>query len=227
MSESVVLVCVAGGETYVRYAEQLMESAHEFFRPTDQVELAILPGVEGWPIGTECRHGIFADWLATNEHDYAFLIDADMRFTGHVTGAILPRQGVGIVAVRHPGYIGIPRSAFPYETRRDSTAFVPADKGERYYAGGFVGGSHAAIYYLSRRIELMIEVDRVSGIEIQWHDESCLNRILALEPPAVALDPRFCCPADATWYRTFWERDYSVDARITALDKTQAERGAR
>jgi histo-blood group ABO system transferase len=226
MSRPLVALVTVASESYRDFAADLMDSAREHFLPGHDITFATLPGVEGWPAGTECRHGIFARWIDEHEPDVAFLCDADMLFESAVSAAEVLPASPGIVATLHPGYVGQPRAALPYETRPESRAYLSPDEGEHYYAGGFVGGTRAEILALSQAIDLMIREERVEGREIQWHDESCLNRLLYETPPVLTLSPAMCYPDhDAYYVNTLWGERYA--RQLVALDKSPAERVGR
>lgn len=204
-----------------------MESAQENFLPDHHCHFAILDGVEGFPVGTECRHGIFHRWLRDRLWDWAFLVDADMLVTEPVRAEEIIPGRPGIVATLHPGYIGMPRLMLPYENNADSCAYMSPHAGDFYYCGGFVGGSRAEILALSYQIDAMIFRDRHAGVETRWHDESCLNFRLAVDRPVLTLDPGFCHPANDEYYvRGVWGGE-TYPRKITAIDKTPAQRVGR
>lgn len=207
---STCLICVVSGEVYERYAERLMESARKFF-PGDG---KILCGREGWPDATLYRYHAVCEenWSG---YDYLYLCDADMRFEAPVEDEIFS----SLVATQHPGYVT--RKDLPYEDRPESAAYVR--KGTVYYAGGFVGGTRAAFLDLAHGIVNQIEQDDRNGITARWHDESHLNRQLALLPPTRTLSPSYCFPDDASGYP--WLD--GMKRILVAVDKTPAERNGR
>jgi Glycosyltransferase family 6 len=228
------LVTVVTGERYHRFAADMIESARQHFRPTNEVKFLTLRGREGpWPTGTMYRHHALARFFdvrspLSESFDFVYLIDADMRFEGEVGAEVLPPNGVGITATLHPGYVGKAEAELPFERRLQSYAYVPPGEGLAYYAGGFVGGDRPTMFRLSNVIAGIVDADVTNGRTPLWHDESCLNKELWLNEPATILDPRYCCPDNAAWYQsTVWDTDYRADARIVALDKTSDERGDR
>jgi histo-blood group ABO system transferase len=227
MSEPKVLFGVVASNSYWSFAKELERSLRK--NVSGNFGVVIFQGVEGWPIGTECRHGIFAGWLEREEYaewDLAFLLDADMLCEDpFLVDQIVPSTP-GIVAVLHPGYVGMPRAMLPYEDRPESRAYMP-DSGTEYYCGGVIGGTRKEMIALSRKVAEMIEQERNEGREIRWHDESCVNRILAETPPALILSPAWCHPQGDAYYReSVWGgRDYP--RYLTALDKQPELRGNR
>lgn len=203
------LIAVVSGEVYVRYAQQMSFSAATFF-PGD---VRLVPGRIGWPDATLYRyHALLEeDWSG---YDYLYLSDADMLWEAPV-GDIFGE----IVATEHPGYVG--KKDLPYEGRPESTAFVA--KGERYYAGGFVGGEREAFLDLCRKMVFAIDEDAEHGLTAVWHDESHLNRILHDSPPTKVLPPSYSYPDDDSGYP--WLKHYP--RILVALDKTAEERGDR
>lgn len=226
MTDPIVALVTVASPSYMAFADDLMESAEENIRGVfDWYKLA---GEEGWPCGTECRHGIFANWLTNgDEYDVAFLLDADMLVEEPFDLADILPPKPGIVATLHPGYVGMPRHILPYESRPESRAFIPDDQGDFYYAGGVIGGTREELLVFSRCVDQMIRDERDDGREVAWHDESCVNAILAVAPPVLTLDPSFAHPdADAHYVRNIWGgRDYP--RHIVCLDKAPAERVGR
>lgn len=208
------LISVVSGEVYERYAKDLRNSARNFF-PGVAVSLE---GRSGWPDATLYRyHAILENEKRFSYYDYLYLCDADMRFETHVGDEIY----APLVAVQHPGYFRLQRN-LPYENRYESAAFIRGARGT-YYAGGFVGGERDAFLDLARRIAEQIDADDEKGIVARWHDESHLNKQLALYPPTVTLPPSYCYPDDASAYP--WLKPFP--RILVALDKTPAERGER
>jgi len=208
---SVALICVVSGQSYIRYAEGLFESAEEYLDLPFKSYL--LGGREGWPDATLYRYHTILErgW----EEDYLFLCDADMLFENDVGEEILGE----LVATQHPGYVT--RKDLPYETRARSAARVLS--GDTYYAGGFVGGERETFLILCERIRDQINHDYDHEVMAVWHDESHLNRVLSIVKPSVTLSPSYCYPDDA--------RDYpwleGLERKLVALDKTLAERVGR
>lgn len=221
---TVVFVTVAS-LSYLAFAHDLGESLFE--NVSGSFYWKVLEGEEGFPIGTECRHGVLAEWLPTCGHDVVFLLDADMLVEEPFHVAEMLPDRPGIVATRHPGYVGMPRVMLPYEDRPESLAFVEEGYGLTYYCGGVVGGTRAELLNTSLAIDRMIALEREAGREIRWHDESCLNYLLAHVPPVKALDPSFAHPDNDTYYVNHVWGGRSYGRKIVALDKSPEQRVGR
>ncbi len=224
MGESTALCVVVGGAIYEQYAAQLIDSARDFFHPTEHIEFHTIPGDEGWPNGTMMRYHHLLDNLP--DTDYIFHIDADARFEFPVGPEILP---VGwMTATAHPGYVNKHRDEWPFEDREDSRCYVAPERRRQYICGGFLGGSFTSFQVFARAVAAKIDYDLSIGITPKWHDESAANAVIAAYGdgrPNVLLSPAYAYPDDASWYRTWWPHEY--DRKIVMLDKTQAERGDR
>lgn len=221
---SVGLIAVTTGELYARYARRMFASAADHFRPSADVAFRRLNGREGpWPAGTLYRYHAILDNAAELEFDYLFMCDADMCFEGGVGAEILAD---GVTATQHPGYVGMPPEALPFERRETSTAFVRAGAGERYCAGGFIGGARDAFLQMAKTIALAINDDCAAGVVATWHDESQMNRYLVHNEPARVLSPAYCHPEHDEWYRSaLWPEEYP--RLLVALDKPNSEREGR
>ncbi len=226
MSESTALVAVAGGETYIRYAEALMESAREFFHPTPRIELIVLDGFDTWPAGTMMRyHRLLQEKIKT---DYLFMVDADMLCVGAIGDEILPsaERQFAITVTQHPGYVGSPPYPPQFEDREESACYLSPEKRGTYFCGGFVGGERGEFQDLARMIVKRIDQDLSNEIVPRWHDESALNcAVRHYYGDRIELSPSYCFPEDSSWYETWWPERY--EPKIQAVDKTHAERGAR
>lgn len=219
------LVTVVSGDAYVKYANELFDSAREFFRPTEQVDCLTLEGREGWPSATMFRHHVVLEnWVHLRSADFVFLIDADMLIRQPVGPEILSPVD-GVTATLHPGYVGKHFSELPYESRTESGSYVNAAEGDAYFCGGLVGGERAGYKWLASQIRERIDFDVNRGVTPVWHDESALNRVLSVTPPEVVLPPAYCHPTNDSWYRTFWPENYPTI--IEALDKPEHERHGR
>lgn len=219
---AVCLAAVVSGDAYVRYAEQLADSAAEYFHPDGDVGFLCLEGREGWPAATMYRYHVLLEQRRQLERfDHVFLVDADMRFEAPVGGEVLGRM----VGTLHPGYVRKPASALPLERRADSEAFVRKQRGNVYYCGGFVGGETRTFLAVASSIKAGVDLDARKGLTAVWHDESHLNAALNFRAPDVVLPPSYCYPDDDSNYVTWWPQPY--ERILVALDKPEHERRGR
>lgn len=228
------LLVIATGELYHRYARNLIASAEKFFVPHDTVVFTEMdPTTDplrkrnlfktvyqsdlGFPRATLMRYHIFLGSKELLEtYDQLFYCDADMLFVAPVTEQEIFSSG--ITATEHPGYLGT--SGTP-ERRLESTAFCPGV--DRYYCGGFQGGSSKMYLEMAEILKVRIDEDDQRGIKAIWNDESHYNRYLRENPPAKILDPSFCYPENdpKDYYKGIWERAGRgpFEPKLLALDK--------
>jgi hypothetical protein len=142
---------------------------------------------EPWPFTTLRRFDYFLrakDLLDGN--DYCFYIDVDSIFIRDINEHLLPSSG--IIGTIHPGlYFG---NGTP-DRNPESKAFIPTGSNNRYFCGGFFGGSFEAFIKMSETIKSNIEDDLSRGVMAIWHDESHLNRYLYDNPPGLTLEHPF------------------------------------
>lgn len=222
----IALCAIATGKKYHKYAEPLIESAAKFFPPhefilfsdrepqllkTDQ-HLQQIPWPEmGFPRATLYRHRIYMDWMTNfSRFDYIFNIDIDMLMVAPIKEEEICAQG--LTATLHPGFIG--RRGSP-ETRSESRAYLP--NADRYFCGGFSGGSYKEFLTMALNVSLDIIEDDRHGIRAIWNDESHLNRYLFDHPPALVLSPSFCYPEDYAGQYGWAPGTY--EPKILCLDK--------
>jgi len=167
----------------------------------------------GWPHDTLMRFHMFSS--AKNllcKCDYLFFINANLIINVPIDEQILPMEE-NYMGVLHPGFFNKRRSRFTYETRRQSTAFIPFFKGKHYFMGGFNGGKAEYFIKMSETLMKNIEQDLKNGIIAIWHDESHLNRYFWEHRKEVKiLNPEYGYPEG--WNLPF-------EAKITILDKSK------
>lgn len=193
------LLCIGTGRRYQDFAEQMIQSARQFFPTHDSIvwtdtefkssaDHLFLTRITGYPASTLYRYKIFLtqrELLST--YDQLFYCDADMRWVAPA-GDIFSD---GITATLHPGFYVNNRPGTP-ERRRESTAFLRDNS--FYYCGGFNGGCADAFLQMADAIDTHIAKDDANGIMAVWHDESHLNRYLFHNPPLKVLSPAYCYP---------------------------------
>jgi histo-blood group ABO system transferase len=201
-------VAIIATANYRVFAGPLIRSIRRNFLPGHDVTVFLFtdgdfppaPGLKvipvehtAWPGMAIRRYSIFREHAAEfMEMDYLYYLDADMRVTMQVGEEILG----DLVGVTHPGYYDKPREKFTYETRRQSTAFIAAHEGSRYFCGACQGGKTADYLRAVRHLAEKIDEDDRNGIVARWHDESHWNRYLIDHPPSLILSPSYCCYPD-------------------------------
>lgn len=125
-------------------------------------------------------------------YDYLYHLDLNTRVQVAVGEEIFGN----LVGVEHPWYFDKTRRDFLYETRKESSACVEPDEGERYFYVRLQGGNPNAFLQASKVIAERIETDRARGITARWKDEAHWNRYLIDHPPSVVLSPAYCCFPD-------------------------------
>ncbi|XP_068106026.1 histo-blood group ABO system transferase-like [Hyperolius riggenbachi] len=130
-----------------------------------------------------------------HEVDYLVCVDVDMKFTDDVGVEILS----DVFGTLHPGFYGTARQHFTYERRPESTAYIPSDEGDFYYAGGYFGGTVEEVYKLTSYCHDAIIKDKENHLEARWQDESYLNKYFVYHKPTKILSPEY-----------LWDNNYGV-----------------
>lgn len=163
-----------------------------------------------WPFSTLMRFEFFAKSREVlSQYDYLYYCDVDMKFVSCVGDAIIG----DLVATQHPYFYNVDRAKFSYEANPSSAAYVPANLGSHYFAGGFFGGTSKAFISMSHILQERIDRDLKKGYIAKWHDESHLNWYFAHNPPQRILDPGYCYPERA---------NLPFAAHLLALEKDHA-----
>lgn len=217
-----LLLLIATGESYHQYIRPLLASADEFFVPHETLLLTDCPndfGVHqvykanaGYPETTLKRYHSFLEYGDfISQFDNCFYIDIDALFVKPVGAEIFSD---GITATLHHGYLHKPISSV-IERNPQSAAYLPS--ASSYYCGGFNGGASATYLGMADAICAGIDADARKKIVAMWHDESHLNKYLAMHPPAKVLDSSYGYPET--------ELETPNNAKIVFLEK--AWRGGR
>lgn len=167
-----------------------------------------------WPLITLFR---FATFLKVEEElekcDYVMFSNANMVCKEVVSKEeFLPRREKGEVlsVTEHPGYFGAGKICFPYERRKESSAYVSYNAGEHYVIGAMFCGTSEAFLRMSKTLKYNIEEDLKKNIIARWHDESQLNRYIISKPGIRFLSPSYCYPCGM---------EVSYEAKIAAVSK--------
>lgn len=151
----------------------------------------------GWPDNTLKRYHLFLNYCDLwQDCDYVFFFNANLVFQQEITAAeILPGPTEQLVAVQHPGFFNKTRKKFTYETDPQSAAFIPADRGRYYFAGGLNGGRTAAFRKAAETMRDSINRDAERQLVAIWHDESHWNKYLLDRSDLKILSPAYLYPA--------------------------------
>ncbi|XP_053551695.1 histo-blood group ABO system transferase-like isoform X2 [Bombina bombina] len=224
---------------YVVFIKTFIETAEQFFmvghkvnyyvftdRPTEVPSLPLkegrrlvvleVPSYQRWQEVSMRRMEMIRNYsrqLFINEVDYLACVDVDMRFSDEVGVEILS----DVFGTLHPGFYGSSRQHFTYERRPQSEAFIPADEGDFYYAGGFFGGRVEEVYKLTNVCHNAMMTDKGKSIEAIWHDESYLNKYFLYHKPTKILSPEYL------WDNGFGTRDFLKRRRFVAVPKNHNE----
>lgn len=226
---SIVLNVIATNK-YISFLEDLSKSVSQFFFKNYQVTIIVHSNLnledklvnsykhiifvhnfidhEAWPFTTLKRFHYF---LKAKEEilrsDYSFYIDVDALFIGEINTKILPDSGM--FGTIHPC---LKEGCGTPERNPDSKAYIPFGSNNRYFCGGFFGGSSDEFIRMSESIYADIEDDLSRGIIAIWHDESHLNRYFYHHPPALVFDNPFAIAENIT--------DIKNDSAVLFLDKS-------
>lgn len=216
---------------YAHFIDPLIKSANKFFMDGFDVTIYLFTDSEEkprdterikvihvnithvrWPYPTLWRYKIFNRYRDLFDDDYLYYIDVDMLFVDTVGVEIIP-EGDGLTVVQHPGFVG---GGGSWEQRPKSTAFTPPELRNKYYAGGFNGGTKLQYLTMCKVLDKNIDKDADNSIMAEWHDESHMNRYMAFRNPKV-LTPSHCFPEDS------WGDKLKYKKRILALSKDHKE----
>ncbi len=170
-----------------------------------------------WPDASLLRYKIFDQYSLHLNSEYTMHLDADMLIHNDFIAPLrnlITEYDISLVA--HPGYFrpkGFKRVEFylknldylsrdlksmvliggvgSWETKKDSSAYVPRNRRRVYVCGGTWIGKSSSIKKLFSELAGDVERDKKSGTMAIWHDESHLNR-WAAENNFNLLSSSFC-----------------------------------
>ena len=152
----------------------------------------------GWPKATLYRYKLFQNaWDKLKDFDYMYYLNANMLAVRPIRHEIIPSEEQGITATLHPGYYKSVGN-LPYDRNPKSTAYIPHtspqhEAQEKYFMGGFNGGTTKGFKHLIDTIADNTNIDEQNGVIAKWHDESHLNRYLYDKNPLI-LPPMYGYP---------------------------------
>jgi hypothetical protein len=219
------LLVIATGEKYRQYAAQLIESAKKYFVVCDILlwtDTTFMSGATrtfikeplGFPQETLQRYSTFLTQREILQgYKHLYYVDSDMLFVSPIKEEDIFSSG--ITATLHPGYVGMPGTP---ERNPASRAYIPWHATNKYFCGGFNGGTSWHFLWMTEHIKECVDIDAANGITACWHDESHLNSFLYYNnPPSRILGPEYCYPEGC-------ERNYVGnligEPKLVALTKT-------
>ncbi len=184
----------------------------------------------GWPKATLYRYKLFQNaWNKLKEFDYMYYVNANMIAVRPVGAEILPSEKQGVVATIHPGYYKS-TGKLPYDRNPKSTAYIPYDNTppqyktrEKYFMGGFNGGTATGFKHLIDTITHNTEVDEKNGVMAVWHDESHLNRYLYDKKPLI-LPPMYGYPENKVGSEAT-HKEFDKTHKLLIMDKSNPKWG--
>lgn len=214
LAEDIELHSSDGRAVVMNLMTDRVDEAAAWAERVDRMRINPLPLPElRWPEASLLRYEIMQRHWTDIEGDDLVYLDADLRVEKSFLPALDRLGGEPLLGVRHPGYYerGWRGPRGTWETRRQSTAFVPRRKRKAYVCGGVWMGTREGVGDLSRELQQRVARDQANGITAVWHDESHWNWFTA-EHGVPALSPAYCYVPDYAWLR-------GIDPVIVAVDK--------
>ncbi|MEZ5026951.1 MAG: family 6 glucosyltransferase [Chitinophagales bacterium] len=165
----------------------------------------------GWPKDTLMRFHLFLNMEdALSKMDFLFFFNANYTFVKTINeDEILPTENEHfLVGQIHPVAYHLQRKNFNYENNPNSTAYIPNDKGNYYFAGGLIGGNTFAFLKMCQNLKQNIDKDFENKVIAKWHDESHINAYFVTHEPK-KIHPGFCYPQG--WYLPFEQKTLLLD----------------
>lgn len=210
---------------YIQFVERLLDNIEEHFlnghdiqcllftdhevETSDNVKVSQI-GHKPWPEPALKKYNYInsqSEYL--KNFDYLYLFDADVGIVANVGEEVLQ----DLVGVLHPYKILESKEIYPYEKRKQSTAYVADEKHDKYYAAAFVGGKSSTFLNMAKVISEKVNEDERNNIVAKWHDESHLNKYFNENPPT-ALSPSYMFPEELIGHP-----QYPFEPKIVALKK--------
>jgi len=227
-----ILLNVIATNKYIQFLDGIIESSNSFLFKESSITILVHTNMdishiqerykenrvkilknsidhEEWPLTTLKRfHYFLSSKDVILKNDFSFYIDVDSLFRGGISESMLPE--IGMIGTIHPCLFYGPGTP---DRNSDSTAFIPHGAQNRYFCGGFFGGSSNEFIQASEKIRSNIDNDLSRGVMALWHDESHLNKYFFENAPSVILDNHFSAAEE--------QIDTYPNARICFLDKSR------
>ncbi len=220
---------------YVKFVQQLITSADQFFLSNQKVKYFIFSDQnleitsnreyelikikhKTFPYASMERFKHFYKNKNKLERmDFLYYCDVDSSFVGPIHSNIMG----DLVGVRHCGYLDV---AGPVETNPNSSFYAPLEKYQYYFGGGFSGGKTDSYLQLSKICADLIDQDLKNEIMPIFHDETAINYYFSsVMQPDVILSPAYHYPqSNLEHYRNIW-KGKNFSPKIMLLDKNHEE----
>lgn len=221
----ICIITIATGR-YIQFVEKLLDSIEDNFlcgseiscllftdndveEVSDNIKISKIEH-KTWPEPALKKYNyIHSERKYLKDFDYVYLFDADVYFVDNVGEEVLK----DLVGVLHPYKILEDKSVYPYESRKESTAYVDDKDRDKYYAAAFVGGKSEHFLKMADVISKRVTADEERNIIAVWHDESHLNKYFNENPP-FELSPSYMFPEEL-----FNNKNYPWEPKIIAVNK--------
>jgi len=221
-----ICIITVATNKYIQFVERLLSDVEEHFlvgndfsclmftdqeldEVSDNVKVSLIEH-KPWPEPALKKYNyINSESEFLKDFDYLYLFDADVGIVDAVGEEVLQ----DLVGVLHPYKILENKSVYPYEKRKQSTAYIPDEKHDKYYAAAFVGGKSETFLKMAKTISERVAEDERNGIIAKWHDESHLNKYFNENPPT-QLSPSYMYPEELIGHPR-----YPFEPKIVALQK--------
>lgn len=156
-----------------------------------------------WPYSTLMRFHFFCSIeTQLKDYDYIFYFNANSICIRDISEEELLPEDKGIVVVEHPGFLmdslangeEDTKKAFLYERNKESLAYIPFGKEEKYVCGGVNGGSSIEYIAMMRQLSEQIDEDLKKDIIAIYHDESHLNKYISTSSNFSIKTPEYAYP---------------------------------
>lgn len=228
MKNKIVLNLIATNK-YLSFLDIICPSVEKFFFPGSEVTVLVHTNLdlpenlnaysrikfdknqishESWPFTTLKRfHYFLSSREIIERSDYSFYIDVDSKFIREISEDFLPSEGMA--GTIHPCLFNGPGTP---DRNPQSLAYIPEGSNNRYFCGGFFGGTSKSFLEMSEKIKQNIDTDLSNGVMAVWHDESHLNRHFFSNPPEMVFDHPFAIAENLTQEKP--------ESRVLFLDKS-------
>jgi histo-blood group ABO system transferase len=220
-----ICILTIATNNYIQFVERLLDNIEENFLNGHDIECLLFTDHEvetsdnvkvsqidhrPWPEPALKKYNYInsqSEYL--KNFDYLYLFDADIAIVDKVGEEVLQ----DLVGVLHPYKFFENKDIYPYEKRKESTAYVADQNHDKYYAAAFVGGKTKNFLEMAKVISDRVEEDEKNGIIAKWHDESHLNKYFNENNPTSLL-PSYMFPEELINHP-----QYPFEPKIVALKK--------